>query len=221
MKRMKMWFVGIAAAAGLFLVPVEVSAQPEVSADTVRVEGERVVILVEDDAVVVREGAREPHREFRLERRIGPDGVWMMHRDREGVDTVSVNVDEVARVFERLGEIPVHLERWAEELGDSAPLGDAWQSQREVAEMERQSRDLARQVRSAEGAERERLEQELRAHLDELFSTKLELRRERVERLAERLERERAELDQRRSRRSEIVERRYRELLGERDELDW
>lgn len=220
MSMIKRWMAGV-AAAGLLLLPTIVNAQGRADADTVRVEGERVVILVEDDAVVIREGRRAPHRELRVERRVAPDGIWMMHRDREGADTISVNVEGIARVVERLGEMPMHFERWVEGLEEAAPIGDTWQAQREIAEMEARSRELARQVRSAEGAEQERLEQELRAHLDELFSEKLALRRERVERLAERLEREQSELETRRNRRSEIVERRYRELLGEQDELDW
>ena len=101
-------------------------------------------------------------------------------------------------------------------------------TRREIAEGERESRRLARQVRRADGAERERLTQELRETLERTFDLKQQVRREQAEALGEDAERLREELAQveeelreRAAARDEIIERRQQELLGEGDTLDW
>ena len=91
----------------------------------------------------------------------------------------------------------------------------------EVRRMEREVHTLAQRVRRAEAAERPALEQELQAKLDALFEQKMELRAERIERLEAELQQQRERYDARRRAQGEIVERRLRELLGEKDVLDW
>lgn len=69
----------------------------------------------------------------------------------------------------------------------------------EIAEGDRQSRQLARQLRRAEGRERDRLLQELRATLEHTFDRKQQARRERAIALreeAERLRDDRAALEE-------------------------
>jgi hypothetical protein len=101
-------------------------------------------------------------------------------------------------------------------------------TRREIAEGERKSRMLARQLRRAEGADRDRLRQELRETLDCTFDLKQQARREQVEAMREDADRLRSdlaeleeELSERDAARDEIIERRQQELLGESDELDW
>lgn len=91
----------------------------------------------------------------------------------------------------------------------------------EVAQLERESREIARQLRRADGAERRELESQLRTKLDEIFEIKMRLRRERIERMEERLQEERAKLQERAEGRDEIIERRYDELLGSEDPFEW
>lgn len=101
-------------------------------------------------------------------------------------------------------------------------------TRREIAEGERQSRTLARQLRRADGVERDRLARELRETLERTFDLKQQARRERAEALREDADRLReelaeleAELSEREATRDEIIERRQQELLGESHELDW
>ncbi len=54
-----------------------------------------------------------------------------------------------------------------------------------------------------------------------IFEKKMELRRERLAVVEERLEDQRAELQERSAARADIIERRYNELLGESDALEW
>jgi hypothetical protein len=107
------------------------------------------------------------------------------------------------------------IETWA------APLGERIEEHVEIARMEHEARRLAREARNASGAERSRLQQDLRESLDEIFDLKLDQRRLRVERLTEELEKQRNLLGQRSSARQEIIQRRINELMGEGDALDW
>jgi hypothetical protein len=102
------------------------------------------------------------------------------------------------------------------------PRMDMWQFRdEEVRKLERKSRDLARDVRKAEGADKEQLEQELDDVLKEIFDRKQELRKERIEKLEERLEKSRQRYETRMSERERIIENRKNELLGEPDYLEW
>ncbi|GEM_PF-4665007 len=92
---------------------------------------------------------------------------------------------------------------------------------RKIAGLERESRQLAREARRAEGAERRQLEAQLRSKLEEIFTEKLEVRRKHIQRLEERLQEQRSQLQEREQKRNEIIDRRYRQLLGEDDALDW
>ncbi len=109
-----------------------------------------------------------------------------------------------------------------------AGRGVAPETRQAIAEGERASREIARQLRRAGEDERERLTRELRDTLERTFDLKQQARREQVEHLqqsAERLQRDLGEVNdeiaERERARHEIIERRQRELLGERDGLDW
>lgn len=91
----------------------------------------------------------------------------------------------------------------------------------ELMKKERESRDLARRVRNAEGSERAELERELDTLLADIFAEKMDLRRERAEKLRERLAEQDAAINERQRNRDDIIARRKAELLGEKDRFDW
>lgn len=92
---------------------------------------------------------------------------------------------------------------------------------KEVRELDREARRLAREIRRAEPADKERLEAELDELLAKTFTRKQELRQEQVDRLEEQLREARERMNERKTNSKEIIERRKRELLGERSVYDW
>lgn len=113
--------------------------------------------------------------------------------------------------------------RWMGEPGGVflREFGASMEEQAEISRMEVQSQQLAREARQAEGAERERLETELRELLADIFARKQDLRQERIDRLRQQLDEMAEEHRDRESARSEIIERRLKRLLGENDRYDW
>ncbi len=91
----------------------------------------------------------------------------------------------------------------------------------EVARLEREARDLSRQIKLAKDAEKAMLERELDAKLNEIFDKKTEARRKKVSRLEEELNAERDQLRARERARREMIERRKQELLRGSDPLSW
>lgn len=91
----------------------------------------------------------------------------------------------------------------------------------EIARMEREAWELARQARRAEGAEKTRLENELRTKLDQIFDQKLQLQQKRLEELEGDMQEQRSSLEERRRSREQIIQKRQRELLGEDDTYEW
>ncbi|RMF61767.1 MAG: hypothetical protein D6746_05070, partial [Bacteroidetes bacterium] len=91
----------------------------------------------------------------------------------------------------------------------------------EVIRMEREAERMARALRRAEGEDRKRQEEALRQKLEEIFERKMQLSEERLNELQEALKEARKQLEARRRARSEIIERRLKELLGERDLFAW
>jgi hypothetical protein len=91
----------------------------------------------------------------------------------------------------------------------------------EVADLERTSREQAAQARRADGERRNELESQLRETLEEIFEAKMELRRARLAQIEERQQEHRTELEERSAAREDIIGRRFQELLGETDVLEW
>jgi hypothetical protein len=92
----------------------------------------------------------------------------------------------------------------------------------EIAKMDMESRRLAMKVKQAEDdAERARLESELQTLLADIFERKESLREERIEALRSQIDEATAARQDRLQNRQEIIERRMKELLGERDKYDW
>ena len=91
----------------------------------------------------------------------------------------------------------------------------------ELRELEREIRSKARELRHAEEAERAGIEAELAELVSQAFSMKLDQERKEIERLQERLSELQHRLQERETNRREIMERRKKDLLGRRDNLDW
>jgi len=91
----------------------------------------------------------------------------------------------------------------------------------ELRELERDIRSKARELRHADEAERAELEAQLDELVGQAFSMKLDEERKEIDRLQERLSELQHRLQERESNRQEIMERRKKDLLGRRDNLDW
>lgn len=248
---MKAWTTFLGSAGGVlallfglgFGLPATAAAQVVASADTLRVEGRTVTLVLDADGRLLIDG-----RPARLDRQplvlmfeaddrvvvFGPDRV--LRRPLHPGPPPEVRIEgDLEEAMEELGmslkalgdELEVELGPPLREALEEADLLRRhfetwdWDEQAGVVRMEQETHRLAREVRQAEGVERRRMERELREQLDALLDRKLELREERIERLREEAEEQREQLRERRARRDEIIERRLRELLGEDDLLDW
>lgn len=239
--RSKVLSAGFLAAAYLLAPPAV--AQMDDSED-VQIRAERVVIEVDGDGRVLLDGQPMSDDNGAVMLRVSPANgeveIEVVGPRRRHMVFHGAPARDQDRVVFRRGDRGGHphfenfdfefemphipdvaplLERFRHELGD--PLRESIEEHREVADLERESRELARSARRADGAERSELEAELRTQLNAIFDKKLELRRNRVATLEEKLEDERRQLERRQASRDDIIERRLRSLMGEDDILDW
>lgn len=193
--------------------------------------GEDVPLRVhsENGPLIVEDGTERRHFELR--------------RDGEAPRAFAFSADEPHHIFRKMFDLDslaheldgMHwLSRDAGDLAFEHLLpglrmrGVDPETRRGIAEGERESRELARRLRGADGAERDRLEAELRQTLERTFDLKQQARRERAERMRQEAERRHDEAEALQSERAEreaarwdIIERRERELLGEPGALEW
>lgn len=184
-------------------------------------------LRVEDrDVVIAPEGSPSIERRFRFRREGGPEA-FAFHLDPDdlpGVEGLAphfrFHADSLMGSLRRFhvapGEFDVELSGMALGMRGVSP-----ELRRQIAEAERESRELAARARQAEGAEADRLRQDLRATLERAFDLRMQARRERLERLHADAAQLAEDLEQRQATRREMIERRERQLLGERDGLDW
>lgn len=116
---------------------------------------------------------------------------------------------------------PLHENLMVLREGMNAPFIIGSMTNGEIRRLERKSRDIARKLRNSEGEETTELNQELENILNQIFDMKLESQQERIEKMSGELDELRARVQERVSSRAEIINRRFRELRGERDTLDW
>lgn len=100
-------------------------------------------------------------------------------------------------------------------------LDTSMKERAEIAQMDMESRRLAMKIREADEADRAGLERELQDLLADIFDRKMALREERIDALREQLGEAEEARQERQQNRQEIIERRLKELLGERDKYDW
>jgi hypothetical protein len=97
----------------------------------------------------------------------------------------------------------------------------AYEKTQELRRLERESQEVAELARTAGPAEREAAGKKLRATLDRLFDLREEQKGRELEELKRRVAEIEKQLEARKASKERIVERRKRELLGERLPDDW
>lgn len=221
----------LTVVVSLFVQQAYASGSPGITLpDTIKVDSDSVVIVLKDGSRIVVNG----------------DNVT-----GEGIFAFKFDTDELKRNMERFAITPdkfrfehvpadweVRTENLLKQIDpiivdgpdfvfDSFDLGGPFfspefrEERNEIVRLEREVRELAREARQAEGQERERLEAEIREKLETILDNKLSLRERHIEKLEERVNEERSYLQKRREARGEIINRRFRELLGEKDVFDW
>lgn len=199
------------ASVALLLAAPAARAQ-DMPPDTIRVERGTVIIIDRDGPHLRGDGVLRLRSSEALRGLRGDDGPFEALIARRLADTERLQSDAL-----RMHEGP-----WALPFGEpGGRLGLGRMATPEIMRQEAETQRLARAVRDAEGAERERLESELRDALDALFEAKMALREEQIEALEAELEARREQYEARRAEHEAIVDRRLRELLGEDDVLDW
>ncbi len=97
----------------------------------------------------------------------------------------------------------------------------ALEKMQELRHLERESMTQAEQARSAAPEDREAASKKLKETLSKLFDLREESRQRELTELKRRVEALEKALGERKSGKDRIVERRRRELLGEKSEDDW
>lgn len=188
-------------------------------------EEKKVTVEVKDGKVIVNG----------QERAVGDNGVFTF-TDEDGEDVVvNMNRGRAGRMFAWApGDLATDLAFDAERLQNVVERGllregfpmagaprFAFGRDEELRSMEREIRELVLRIRRSDDADRAQLQAELDAKLAEAFDYKQEAGRREAEEMAQRLEDLRGRLAEREAARAEVIARRKRELLGERDALDW
>ena len=226
---------GIAVALlAVFVLVRPSSAQEEAEADTIYVSGDKTIIIVDEDGerIIVRGiGDVDWPRIFVDDDLISPHtfrvrpGQFRMPRvEFRGRHFDDEDDDDDEQDFVFFDSFAGDLDHLLGEGfgGDfTIRLGESMKERQEIRRLEMESHQLARQVRRADDDERAQLEQELAEKLNEIFDRKQALREKRVEQLREAMNKALDEQNDREANRNEIIDRRLRELLGQRDRYDW
>jgi hypothetical protein len=234
---------GLALMAGLIALAWSIGVPPVIAQDVDDEIPSRVEIRVEDGRVtvngkVVPEGTDlQAHLNelgvddvtVNVDASDGEDRSIVIVRNRGGMHPFGLAGNAGVRAWTDLAG---HLDRSRVNAadfslmfdGDHGPgemLGLFGGTSTEIMKKERESREVARTIRNAEGSERAELERQLNALLQEIFDEKEEIRRTKVAELQERLAKQQEEADARARDRDEIIARRKAELLGQQDRFDW
>lgn len=224
---------GIAVALlAAFVLARPAVAQEEADADTIYVTGDKTIVIMGDEGrrIIVRSAddtdwpniVVDDHvdglRTFNLR-----SGQWRAPRvafrgNAFGDDDDEANNFTVfSDYFDQFGNAI------AGGFGDDFAfrLRETTEERNELMRMEMESQRLARRARRAESDERAQLEQELQEQLNDIFDRKQALREKHVEQLREALNKALDQQNDREQGRNEIIDRRLRELLGQRDRYDW
>jgi hypothetical protein len=123
--------------------------------------------------------------------------------------------DEAARIA---AEVAPRI-RELKELKERDPKG--YEKMMELRRLERESMEQAEQARRAPPEEREAASKKLKETLNRLFDAREEVRLRELGELKRRVESLEKALSERKGNKDRIVEKRRRELLGEKSEDDW
>ena len=164
--------------------------------------------LAREDPEAFRERIRELMPE--LHQRQGPDG-----RQEGG---------RPGGMHDQHGQGPMGQMGQGREMGPTGQQGRRRSSpeNEQTQKLERQTHELAREYRQAEGPEKRELEDKLRAALLETFEAKAQLQNQQVEYLEKQLEKLRDRLEKRRKNSEAIIDQRFEQLTGQQgNELAW
>ncbi len=91
----------------------------------------------------------------------------------------------------------------------------------QIAKLEQQSQELAKQYRQAKGRDKEELGEKLRKTLTEVFELKVQTQAKQVQRLERQLEKLRDQLEKRERNREAMIQKRFTQLTGQKEDLPW
>ncbi|HUT24890.1 MAG TPA: hypothetical protein VM492_11150 [Sumerlaeia bacterium] len=171
---------------------------------------------------------------------IDQNGIRIGQGGPEGWEGLVISPEAAGRFMNQM----LQLQKLADEMGRRPHEGPPWppghegppwppgfaapdaspQSgmQRRIADLERQTRDLAEQIRRNPAMpDRERIANEIAKRLQEAFNLKEAMRERQAQEIERELERIRSLLQKRRENRERIIERRLHELIGGEEALEW
>lgn len=196
------WMTILAPAIIVLAQPA--AGQTDEPPDTVYVDAEETVIILDGKRIVVKSMDTGEGHQFTLEREVDFDFPRIHMQGR------NFDVEKYKREM-----MPI-----VKSLGIAKSLGERMKNMTMnmddgVRQLELEARSLARAVRGAEGDERARLNDELAEKLGEIFDHKQELRQEEIDRLQSQLDKVAGEREERERVREEIIRRRMDQLIGE------
>ena len=211
----------LCAALALAAIPALAQDDPEADDREVEIEDIEGPIHIE----VERDGDGHDGRVV-IRRRGGPDGEnvfrFRMPAPEDFADLEGLRFGDGPHAFFRGGDAPFALRGFMGLRGVSEETRDR------MATLQAEARQLAREARRADGAERDDLVRRLDAVLADLFEVRGQARQEEAGHLRERareLMDEAAELEdglrERAARRQALIDARRAELLGETTTSDW
>ncbi len=203
------WLTFLAPAILVLAQPA--AAQTDEPPDTVYVDAEETVIILDGKRIIVKSmDTGEGHR-FTLEREMDVDFPRIHMQGR--------NFHMPGRNF----DIEIHKSKLRPGIVKSMGIAKSMREKLEemvmdvdddVRQLELEAQRLARAVRGAEGDERTRLNDELAEKLGEIFDHKQELRQEEIDRLQSQLDKAVGKREEREGIREEIIRRRMDQLIG-------
>jgi len=130
----------------------------------------------------------------------------------------AIDPEEMVITNEWTGPMRERMEKISGKMGNYAMFSE---HSRKMGKMEREARELAHNARKAEADDRSEIESKLTDLLGQIFDMKLEQRQERMETMSKELEKLNAMISERTAARSEIIQRRFDQLLGKDDVMEW
>jgi hypothetical protein len=163
-----------------------------------------------------REGARRPAPPFNPEEVLG----WLKDNEPDLFHRLNQMQEEGRReeVQRALAEASVRMRELAD-LKQRDPKG--YERVQEMRRLEREGMDLAQQARRASPDEKEAASKRLQENLSKQFDLREEQRIREITELKRRVESLEKSLGDRKAAKDKIVEKRRRELMGEKVDEEW
>ena len=203
------WITPVIAFVTFAVAP---PAAGQVEADTIRVSSDKTIVIADDT-------------DGRIIVRVVDGQISMLSVPDEEEDLViqapfsgPYMLPDMRRFGLEYGNTGHRIHRVLNEY--TATMTDR-EEQQKLRQMEAEARRLALDARQEKGDERERLEADLEAQLEEIFDYKLQIWKGNIEELTVKVEDWTEELEERKNNREAIIERRRNQLLGVPSKYDW